>query len=369
VALQTTVFEDDFERSLARWDLTQSDFISIVDSGDAVHGNALRLDAGGPEVYALIKGSEAWGTVRITGMVMFPEDVHNYLGFIWGFRPKNGRTDFGSAYIKGNGSYIRVNPRYDGNPGRAYHEEYRTPLEGESAVVIGRWQPFAIEVSGTLAHLYFGDMSQPKVTYDYIGEAGAFGFKPRVVGGAVLLDDIVVERLDALNYQGSPLPEIEYDTGGRILREWHVLGPTVGLHPELARSPEPTTMTVREATRELRWRPFETDPRGAVVTARVVEFRGEATRAYFATEVEVDSPGDYVLALSTVDDLAVWIDGRFEGYAGRSRFAWYDFLDNPEHTSRPLGLTLGAGRHSILIEVRGALYAGGAFFAAFHPAG
>jgi len=175
-AIQTLVFSDDFEGSLAKWDLTQPAFVSIVDAAQPGEGRALRLDAGGPGVYALIKGSEAWGSVRMSGMVKFPEDVHNYLGFIWGYLPKNGRTDFGSVYIKGNGSYIRVNPRYDGNPGRAYHEEYRTALEGDEAVVIGRWQPFRIEVDGTTAHLYFGDMSRPKVTYDqYVGQAARGG--------------------------------------------------------------------------------------------------------------------------------------------------------------------------------------------------
>lgn len=364
--VQSTVFTDDFEGSLAKWDLTQPDYVSIVEAGDPAQGMALRLGVGGPEVYALMKGSDAWGSVRMDGMVMFPEDVHNYLGFIWGYLPKDNRTDFGSAYIKGNGSYIRVNPRYDGNPGRAYHEDYRTPLAGVDEVVIGKWQPFRIEVVGTTAHLYFGDMSVPKVTYDqYVGEPGLIGFKPRVIGGDVLIDDISVRHIQGFTYQGPPLPDLTHNPDGSIITDWQVLGPTAGLHPDLTRALDPTSVSVHEDGRELTWRTFRTDDRGAVVTARVVEFRGNRDRAYFATQIDIDEPGDYTLTVSSVDDLAFWIDGVFQGYLNRDRFAWYDFMVNDEHAGRSLPLTLDAGPHSLLIEVRGALYAGGAFFAGF----
>jgi len=374
VALQGDVlFESDFESSgdLGGWSFTRPEAAYIVDTGDDRQGSALLLRADGPWNHALLLGSEDWGPVRMEGLVLFPEDVHNYLGFIWGYSPNvdSDRTDFATAYVKGNGSYIRVNHRYDGNPTRAMNEERRIALEGEDAVVIGRWQPFAIEVVGSVAHLYFGNAAVPKLTEDlYPGPAGALGFKPRVIGGDVLVDDIRVTSVDRFTYNGPERPGVEYDTTG-MLTDWSVLGPTRALHPELARSAEPMSMTVREGGRALNWRRFPVDRRGAVVTSRVVQFRGPATRAYFATRVRVDEDGPNQLMLTSIDDLSIWVDGRFEGYYNRDRMAWHDFLSNSEHRGRLVGYPLEPGEHWLLVEVRGALYAGGGFWAGLIPSG
>jgi len=49
-----------------------------------------------------------WGSYRVEGDVLFPDDRHNYLGIVYNYRESGGRADFGSLYLKGNGSYIRA---------------------------------------------------------------------------------------------------------------------------------------------------------------------------------------------------------------------------------------------------------------------
>lgn len=362
--VQTPLLEADFESgSLDGWTVTRPDFIRIEDTGDATRGLALRMTPGGPWTHALLEGSEAWGPVRIDGVVRFPTDEHNYLGFIWGLVEEPDRTDFASLYIKGNDSYVRINHRYDGNPLRSLHEERRTALEGPRTVRVGAWQPFRLEVDGTVAHLYFGSMDEPVVTsHLYMGPAGRLGFKPRVIGGDVWIDDVVVTPIPRLTYGGAPRPDIAY-ARTHVFTDWRVLGPTIDLHPELGPSPDPTAMDVSDMGRTLTWAPFDTDARGAVLTSRVVQFRGPATRAYFATTFVVEEGGPSVLSIASIDDLTVWLDGRFHGYYTRSRYAWHDFLTNPDHAGLRASGELEPGEHRLLIEVRGALYAGGGFFA------
>ena len=50
-------------------------------------------------------------------------------------------------YVKGNGSYIRVNPWRDGNVSRLLYEEYKTNLEEDQAIKIGEWHTFKMEVT------------------------------------------------------------------------------------------------------------------------------------------------------------------------------------------------------------------------------
>ena len=61
----------------------------------------------------------------------------------------------------------------------------------------------------------------------------------------------------------------------------------------------------------------------------------------------------------SVDDLATWVDGVFEGYWLRDRFAWYDFRGIADDD----GLPLPPGVHHLLVRVRGGQYATGGFFA------
>ena len=119
----------------------------------------------------------------------------------------------------------------------------------------------------------------------------------------------------------------------------------------------------RPRARPDRWRPFPTDARGAVVTGRVVDYHGPNTVAYFRTTVQAPAPRPAELQLSTADDFAVWLNGRFLGFGARLDAAWFDFRSNAARRSRRVAVELDAGANDIVIRVRGGVYASGGFFA------
>ena len=360
------LFRDDFESGLAGWEISDPAAVGIVDSGDPEHGAVLELRPAHARLHALVRGSEEWPAYRIEGAVLFPTAEHNYLGLIYNFREGDGRVDLGSIYIKGNGSYIRVNPRRDWNPARRMYEEYKTPLVGDDAIVIGRWQRFAAEVAGRVCHFYVGDMTEPKVTFGfYEGSSGKAGFKPRVVGGPVWLDDVVVTAIDGLTYDGPHRPAgIAYDRK-RMVTDWRVLGPLTRAFDEVERAADPAGVSVRDGGALVEWRPFAADPRGAVLTGRVTDHLGPRSAAYFLTTVVVQAAETASLRFSTIDAMAVWVNGRFEGYSEGERYAWYDFGVNPDHPPTPYTeLPLEPGTNHVLIRVRGGIYSTGGFYAA-----
>ncbi len=357
------LFVDDFESGLAGWEIGDPSAIRILETEDPAHANVLLLSPAHAMLSALIRGSEMWDGYRIEGDVSFPADVHNYLGFIYNYAEREGRVDLGSIYIKGNGSYIRVNPRRDWNPSRMLYEEYRTPLTGRDTIRIGHWQRFAAEVVGRVCHFYVGDMTVPKVTFDfYEHEDGKVGFKPRVVGGSTWLDNIRAVAIDRLSYDGPRQPPgIEYRPD-LLITDWRVLGPLTRAHVDLEQAPDPSAESVFEAGAAHVWRDAGVDPRGAVVSGRAVDFIGDRTVAYFLASIEVPKGASARFELSSIDHLAVWLNGKFEGYAYRDRLAWHDFGRNPEHP--PTGaLRLDEGLNRVLIRVRGGVYASGGFFA------
>lgn len=357
------LFSDDFESGLGNWTFPYG-------SGHAIVGTrgerALRLETEGLPVLALMNGSETWGDVRIEGRVLFPDDDHNYLGFIYRYTSGDGRIDFGSLYIKGNGSYLQANPHHDTNVGRTLYPELRTDLRGRGAIRIGQWQTFALEVVGAEAHLYVGDMVTPAMTMPAfaspMGAEGAFGFKPRNPGAGVLIDDIRVTSIPSLGYDGPPVPDIAYDRTSHTT-DWNVLGPLTGHAPvvEAATAPDLGRRVV-VGSRTYRWRSLEADPRGSVVTGRVVDFRGDDRVAYFHAEVPSDEDRAVELQFSTVDDLAIWVNGFFRGFAGRQGYAWSDAGSNPDHAPVRTRVTLRAGANHILVRVVGGTYATGGFF-------
>jgi hypothetical protein len=357
------LLRENFESGMDRWDVSDPNAITIIDSGDSKHGKVLRLAPAHASLYALIRGSETWGRYRIEGEVLFPDDVHNYLGFIYNLRESGRRIDLGSIYIKGNGSYIRVNPRYDWNPARAIYEEFRTPLTGGDAIRIGQWQRFAAEVVGRSCHFYVGDMDRPKVTFDfYEHDSGKAGFKPRVVGGPVWIDNIRVVSLEDLSYQGPRQPVgIEYKTE-ELITQWDVIGPVSRNIEELEKAESHENAVYTVDGEQHRWRAFDTDPRGAVLTGRVIDFVGSRTVAYFKTTIQVEGTSAR-LQFSSVDNLAIWVNGVFDGYLGRDRFAWFDFGANPEHPHTNGSVPLSPGRNNVVVRVRGGQYATGGFYA------
>jgi hypothetical protein len=363
------LFHDDFESGLDRWFFPKGQGHELVDSGDPAHGTVLSLQTQNRIVVALIEGSEDWGNVRLEGFVQFPEDVHNYLGFVYRYDEAPDRTDFGSVYIKGNGSYIRANPHEDMNVGRVLYDEMRTPLEGEAAIVIGEWQRFALEVVGSEAHLYVGDMSRPQFTFPYFeGERGAFGFKPRNPGGAVWVDDLRVTPIDGFSYTGPPIPDIAYDLEG-LVTDWHSLGPLTRFHPEVETSPFDAGLRVSDGGESMGWEAFRADPRGAVRTGTVTQYEGDRRVAYFHATVMAEEAGEAALGLSTADDVTLWINGRSLGFITRSNAAWHDFRTNEDRRGVRGSVPLVEGENHILVRVVGGTYATGGFFMSVEPGG
>jgi hypothetical protein len=347
------LFTEGFDGDLSRWELVGARAINVRDSGDPGHGRVLVLEPHG-DVYALINDSDGWGGVRVEGEVLFPDDGDNYLGVIYNYTRRGDRVDFGNIYIKGNGSYLRVNPHRDGDVGRTLYEEYRTSLTGAAAINIGEWQRFRLEVIGNEAHFYVGDTTVPQLTFTSLElTAGLVGFQPRCCGFPVWIDNINVSSIERFGYSGPSIPNIVYEPES-LLTNWEVIGPLTRYEDDIARQAVEASPA---------WRPGPVDERGAVITGAVTDWAGDRTVAYFRTALHAEKDVTATLHLSTVDDLAVWVNGRFWWFVPRQGLAWFDFWRNPEHRGRNIPLPLERGENQIVIRVRGGQYATGGFFA------
>ena len=346
-------FTDDFSSGLSRWTLSAASGIRTIDSADPSHGAVMVLSPNG-DVHAVIKGSEKWGSVRIEGDVRFPEKADSYLGVMYNVQQHGERLDFGLIYIKGDGSYLQANPHRDYNVTRTFYPEARASLTGASAITIGKWQHFKVEVVGRDAHFYVGDMTTPRLTFQLADlTSGAVGLQPRSVGGDVWADNVTVTSIDRLSYEGPPVPSPRYARDS-LLTKWQVAGPLPRTSDDIARTP---------ARHAYEWRSLETDERGAVSTASVIDFHGARTVAYFRTIVTRRDSGAAVLHVSSVDDLALWVNGRFAWFIPRTDAAWYDIATNATHAGRRIPIDLRAGTNDIVVRVRGGTYAAGGFFA------
>jgi hypothetical protein len=363
-------FADDFETDLRGWELIGAHSIHIVDSGDPTHGRVLELVPDG-SVFALIKDSDQWGNLSIEGEMLFPDDADNYLGIIYNYTRSVSRTDFGSVYVKGGDSYIRVNPWRDGNVSRLLYEEFKTPLVGDDAVHIGRWHPFRAEIVANAIHLYVGDPSVPKLTFDlYEHRSGLAGFGPRIAGFPVWVDNVSVSSIGGFSYVGPPIPDIIYELDS-LLTDWQVIGPLDRPNVEIERATGGRDERIATENGAFSWRSFEPDARGAVITGRVTEYDGARPVAYFRTLVNSRMQRDAVLHLSTVDELGVFVNGRFLGFCYRDGYisgendwnSWYDFWKNPSHAGRKLAIPLEPGTNQIVLRVRNGHFASGGFFA------
>lgn len=353
------LWRDDFEHGLGGWELHGERGIALRSSGDPLHGQVLVLTPHGDDVLALIAGSGAWGSVRLEGELRFPTGGDSYLGVVYDFQTHGGRPDFGVVYIKAPGSYLQANPHRDLNVSRTLYPEYHVPLEGRARITAGKWQRFAVEVVGAVCHLYVGDLGTPQLTFPLFElDAGRLGLQPRSVGSEVWVDHLEVQAIDRLSYQGPPRPRQFAYRPDLLLDSWEVVGPLESTDDALARHPEDF---------DDRWRPFSTDPRGAVVTSRVVDYHGARTVAYFRTRIRSLSDTTAILHLSTVDDLALWVNGRFRWFVTRGERAWWDFWENPAHGGQRIPLPLVAGDNDLVVRVRGGVYASGGFFARLEP--
>ena len=361
--------ETDFESDVSDWTFVGDHSIEVVDSHDATHGKVLELRANGDAVYALARGSEDWGALRVEADFRFPSDDHSYLGLIYNFNGTAERTDFGNVYIKGNGSYLRANPVRDGNVSRLLYEEYRTPLFGPAAIMPRTWHRLRAEIDGPVCHIYVDDMTRPRMTFDLFERtSGAVGFKPRCVGGPVWIDNVRITAIDGPSYLGPPIPDVDYRIE-ELVTDWQVLGPLTRPAGEI--ETEPMRSSVTHANGEHGWRPFATDRRGAVITGQVTEFFGDEPVAYFRTLVRSATEIDAILHVTTTDELAVFVNGIFEGFLYRDGYvsgdndwnAWYDFWSNAKHAGSRTTIPLRRGENVIVLRVRNGHYASGGFFA------
>jgi len=347
---------DDFEQPLSRhWIVSRPARARLAPSNDPRHGNVLVLEPDGDDVYVLLKGTEVSSGGVLEADVLFPSAEDNYLGFIYNFQRTGERTDFGVVYIKGNESYAQANPHYDFNVSRTIYPEARVALSGAAAVRVGSWRHMKIEVVGGECHLYVGDMLTPQLTFSlYHGRSGAFGLQPRSVGGAVWVDNVQWRPLSAFTYVGAAKPSVVYAPDA-MLTSWQVAGPFDRVDDAIAQRPGDATHV---------WRPFAADRRGAVVTGTITSFHGNATVAYFRTRVQSAVAREASLRLSTADDLAVWVNGRFWWFVPRAPTAWFDFMTNERHAGQRIPIALTSGANDLVVRVRGGSYATGGFFAA-----
>ncbi len=345
------LFADDFSRDLTRWEMHGDAAVRIRESGDPVRGAVLELVPNG-DVLALMKGSDAWRRVRVEGRMLFPSAIDNYLGLVYNAVHRAGRWDFGLVYVKGNNGYLQLNPHRDFNVSRTLYPEFRVPLTGDAAVETGEWQTFAFEVVDTAMHVYIGPSNVPQMTYAaYERASGLLGLQPRSVGGPVWVDDVSVRAIDRLSYDGGARPSPSASLDG-LLTSWRLAGPFERTNDRIAQRPAAFGS----------WAAVATDARGAVVTGRDVDYHGPRTVAYYRATIPSSSGRQAELAFGTVDDLAIWINGHFEGFVPRQDNAWFDVHVNPAHPGRRVPVTLRQGTNDVVVRVRGGVYASGGFF-------
>ena len=361
----TAIFEDDFEDDLSKWQLNNPEKIRIIDSGDRQHGKVLEMHPGGPNTFALIKGSENWKGAIVEGDVLFPENDHNYLGFIYNYQVNGVRADYGCIYIKGNSSYVRVNPHRDAHVSRILYDEYRTQLTGQDTIIAGKWQHFKAEVKDSVCHFYVGDMTTPKVTFPFFEfSSGKIGFEPRVIGSEVWIDNIKVQPLKELTFKGHQPQNIDYKKE-HLLTQWQAIGPFRQIHEAIEKEGFVPTQTYKAHNTSYHWQPFQTDGRGCVVGGKILEWVSLKIHAYFHTNIAAKNNQKATLHFSTTNDLVVWLNGEKIGEIEGKFKAWYDLLDNPKHAGQKLEIVLKKGNNSLMILEKGMGwdgYAGDGFF-------
>jgi hypothetical protein len=358
-------FQDDFEKGMDKWDLVNPPKVRIIESGDPKHGKILALYPGAP-VHALIKNSERWTNVKVEGDVLFPENEHSYMGFIYNYNVGGSRADYGCIYIKGNGSYIRVNPHRDYQVSRTIYEEYKTKLTGPSIIIPGQWQHFKAEIMGAICHFYVGDMETPKITFNFHEyTSGRIGFEPRIYGSECWIDNISANSIHEFYYKGAMLPShIQYEPE-ELITQWEVIGPFRRRHPEIEKDGylSDKVYTVNKA--QYTWKPFKADRRGCVVSGRVFEFASQKWFAYFHSKIVSPKKKSVKIGFSSTNRLTVWLNGRNIGEIEPVYNAWYDFWKNPKHKGREVVVNFekGINHLQILAEAVGRKYSGDGFFA------
>jgi hypothetical protein len=361
-------FSDDFEKDLSQWELPNPSFARRVESGNPPHGTVLELTPNNTAACALVRGSIGWENYCVEGEVLFPASGESYFGLVYGYRQNAGRTDFGCIYVKGNGSYVAVNPHLDGNASRALYEERRVFLPPGREIQPGRWYPFKAEVIGSTCHFYFQEMQVPVVTFgDWQYSSGQMGFKPRLLGSAFWLDNIRARPITDLAYRGTPQPSgIDYQPHA-LLTEWKALGPFSQRMLEVESAKEPEKCDLAYKGEHRRFLEFTSDSRGCLVTGRICRYTTDEKYAYFLASPASGKNTDAWLELSTTDEMGVWVNSVFIGNVPKQDYAWYDFSTNPKHKGCVLKIPLRSGRNHLLLCVKGGNYSGDGFYARIAP--
>jgi hypothetical protein len=323
------------------------------------------LYAGAP-VHALVKGSEGWTNIKVEGDVLFPENEHNYMGLIYNYNVRGPRVDYGCIYIKGNGSYIRVNPHRDYQVSRTIYEEYKTALTGDSAITTGKWQHFKAEIMGPVCHFYVGDMKIPKVTFNFLEfSSGRVGFEPRIRGSECWLDNISIESISRFNYKGPILPAGIHYNPDRLITQWNAIGPFRRCKEKIEKDGYLPGKTYSFNNKKYKWQKLEADGRGCVVSGRLYEFGNYKWFAYFHTEIPSAVQKNVKLQFASTNALTVWLNGSPIGKIKPTYNAWHDFRELPGHKEGELDARLEKGTNHLLIFAEGVgnKYTGDGFFA------
>jgi hypothetical protein len=363
-------FVDDFEQNLSQWEVPGHSFARRVDSGDPSHRMVLELTPNNTAECVLVRRSTGWEKYRVEGEVLFPEHDDSYFGFVYGYRQVAARTDFGCIYIKGNGSYVVVNPHRDGNASRALYGECTVTLPASRKVEAGRWYPFKAEVIGSTCHFYFQDLQTPCITFDdWEYSTGQTGFKPRLLGSACWVDNIHIRPITAFAYQGVSRPENRAYHPQRLLTRWKGLGPFNQPIPEVESVTEADACDIVYQGSHRRFSDFATDSRGCLLTGRICRYSTDEKFAYFITRHTSAMDTDAWLEVSSTDEIGVWVNAVFIGNVPQQESAWYDFSINPEHKGSALKIPLRAGANAILFRVKGGNYSGDGLYARITPPG
>jgi hypothetical protein len=382
-------FKDDFETGAGKWDLVNADKIEIVDTGDPEHGKALCLYTGGETVYALIKGSDGWTDIKIEGDVFFPWYTCSYLGLIYHYNVNGPRTDFGSVFILGPfgedlvpyfrnywkyvesppdhfmGNIIWVNPHRASNASRNNYSEYWVTLTDETrAIKPGKWGHFKAEIVGPACHFYVMDMETPIVTYNFFEfSSGRVGFKPRFTGSEVWIDNIKVTPLKELSYKGPILPAGITYKPAELLTDWKVAGPFTRRIKEIETQGYQVDKSYTLHDQTYKWEPFESDPRGCIVTGKLTNRFNYNFFVYLYTEIDSPDQKEVTFEFSSTNPLVLWVNNKMVGNVKRQFVNWYDFRENPEHKGEQLKATLEAGKNRIMVLNMGGNYGGDGFYA------
>jgi len=380
VSYQDTIsMSDDFENGLDQWEFLDmrtmaplSNEAGLVDSEDKEHGKVLSLPPG--QLIALIKGSDHWNNYKVEGDVYFP-DSDSLMGLVynlnlvprpnWNGKDNRLRTEFGSVYIKCGGSYIRVNPHYDGTAGRALYDDYKTPLVGDAAIKVKEWKHFKYEVFGGDIHLYVDDMEKPKLTFHgYHHTSGRVGFRPRSAGSECWIDNVQVSTINELSFKGQVVPENVTWERDKLITDWDAIGPFSSRVMEIEESEVIMDRAYTVEGHEYRWASFLTDNRGCVISGKISDFNLPGRKlAYFRTLIHSDTETDSMLRFSSRSKLTVFVNGKAVGNIRQVEHIWPDFWKVKRHAPTDVEVSLKKGTNHIIVLVDGGQYAGDGFYA------